>query len=121
MLFRSEHPVADRLRVVLDLEGRLQLSDLLRVVARQLAEIALAAEAEELQVLLALHRLAQALDCLEVGQVGVALVDRAQLELRLQAGVMEVVLLVELGDEPIGAGTVAIELAVAERSLAHAA
>ena len=83
----------------------------------QLAEVALAAEAEELQVLSALHRLAEALDRLEVGQVGVALVDRAQLELGLQARVVEVVLLVELGDEAVRAGAVAVELAVTERAL----
>ena len=118
---RRQHPVAHRLALVLDLELRLELRDLLGVLPRQLAEVALAAEAEELQVLLALHRLAEALDRLEVGQVGVALVDRAQLEVRLQAGVVEVVLLVELGDEPVGAGAVAVELTVAERSLAHAA
>ena len=85
------------------------------MLARQLAEVALAAEAEELQVLPAADRLAEPLDRLEVGQVGVALVDRAQLELGLQAGVVEVVLLVELGDEAVGAGAVAVELAVAER------
>ena len=118
---RRQHPVADGLALVLDLELRLELRDLLGVLARQLAEVALAAEAEELQVLPAVHRLAEALDRLEVGQVGVALVDRAQLELGLQAGVVEVVLLVELRDEPVGAGAVAVELAVTERSLAHAA
>ena len=112
---RRQHPVADRLALVLDLELRLELGDLLRVLARQLAEEALAAEAEELEVLLAADRLADPLDRLEVGQVGMALVDRAQLELRLQAGVVEVVLLVELGDEAVGAGAVAVELALAGR------
>jgi hypothetical protein len=50
-----------------------------------------------------------------------ALVDRAQLEVGLQARVVEVVLLVELGDEAVGAGAVAVKLSVTERSLAHAA
>ena len=49
---RRQHPVADRLALVLDLELRLALGDLLRVLARQLAEEALAAEPEELEVLL---------------------------------------------------------------------
>ena len=48
---RRQHPVADRLSVVRDLERRLLGGDLLRVLPRQLAEIALAAEAEELEVL----------------------------------------------------------------------
>ena len=69
----------------------------------------------------AVDRRAEPLDRLEVDQLGVALVDRAQLEVRLQARVVEVVLLVELGDEAVGAVAVAVELAVAERSLAHAA
>ena len=118
---RRQHPVADRLAVVLRLELRLQLRDLLGVLARELAEVPLAAEAEELQVRAAVDRLAEPLDRLEVGEIGVALVDRAQLEVRLQAGVVEVVLLVELGDEAVGAGAVAVELAVTERSLSHAA
>ena len=119
---RRQHPVADRLALVLDLELRLELGDLLRVLPRQLAEVALAAEAEELAgSRLPLTVSPRRLIVVEVGQVGVALVDRAQLELRLQAGVVEVVLLVELGDEAVGAGAVAVELAVAERSLGHAA
>ena len=118
---RRQHPVAHRLTLVLDLERRLELRDLLGALPCQLAEIALAAEAEELQVLPALHRLAEALDRLEVGQVGVALVDRPELEVGLQAGVVEVVLLVELGDEPVGAGSIAVELTVTERALVHAA
>ena len=45
------------------------------------------------------------------------LVDRAQVEVGLQARVVEVVLLVELGDEAVGAGAIAVELAVTERCL----
>ena len=92
-----------------------------RLLARQLAEVALAAEAEELGVLPAAHRLAEPLHRVELDQVGVALVDRAQLELGLEAGVVEVVLLVELGEEAVGAGAVAVQLAVRERALAHGA
>ena len=118
---RRQHPVADGLALVLRLELRLELRDLLRVVARELAEIPLAAEAVELHVRPPGDRLAEPLDRLEVDQLGVALVNRAQLEVRLQPRVVEVVLLVELGDEAIGAVAVAVELPVAERSLAHAA
>jgi hypothetical protein len=118
---RREHPVPDRLALVLGLERRLELRDLLRVLARELAEIALAAEAEELEVLAAAHRPADPLDGLDVGQPGVALVDRTQLELLLQAGVVEVVLLVELRDEAVGLGPVAVELAVAGGRLGHGA
>ena len=118
---RRQHPVADRLTLVLCLELGLQLRDLLRVLARELAEIPLAAEAVELQVLAAVNGLAESLDRLEIGELGVAFVDRAQLEVGLQARVVEVVLLVELGDEPVGAVAIPVELAVTERRLAHAA
>ena len=45
---RRQHPVADRLAVVLRLELGLQLRDLLGVLAGELAEVPLAAEAKEL-------------------------------------------------------------------------
>ena len=106
---------------MLDLERRLELGDLLRVLARQLAEVRLAAEAEELEVLASAHRVADPLHRLEVAQVGVALVDRAQVEVGLQARVVEVVLLVQLRVEAVGAGAVAVELALGGRRLAHAA
>ncbi len=48
-------------------------------------------------------------------ELGVPVVDRLQLELLLDAGVVEVVLLVELGDEPIGALAEAIEVGGGER------
>ena len=48
---RRQHPVADRAAVRRGLERRLELGDLLRVLARELAEVPLAAEAEELAVL----------------------------------------------------------------------
>ena len=49
------------------------------------------------------------------------LVDRSQLEVGLVAGVVEVVLLVELRDEAVGSVAVAVELALADVCLAHAA
>ena len=109
---RRQHPVADRAAVHRGLERRLELGDLLRVLAGQLAHVALAAESEELPVLASTHALAEALHRLDVCQVGVPVVDRAQVEVGLQARVVEVVLLVELGDEAVGAGSIAVELAV---------
>jgi hypothetical protein len=49
------------------------------------------------------------------------LVDRSQLEVGLVAGVVEVVLLVELCEEAVGSLAVAVELAFAGDWLAHAA
>ena len=74
---RRQHPVADRAAVVRRLECRLQLGDLLRELAGQLAEVGLAAEAEELRVLPAANRLAEPLHRAVLDQVGVALEDRA--------------------------------------------
>ena len=116
---RRQHPVADRAAVHRGLERRLELGDLLRVLAGQLTEVALAAEAEELPVLASTNALAEPLHRLDVRQVRVPLVDRAQVEVGLQARVVEVVLLVELGDEAVGAGAVAVELAVGEGGLGH--
>ena len=48
------------------------------------------------------------------------LVDRAQLEVGLVARVVQVVLLVELGEEAVGAASVLVEVALAERRLRHA-
>ena len=111
---RRQHPVADRAAVVRRLEGRLQLGDFLLVLARELAEVGLAAEAKELRVLAAADRLAEPAQRRSLHEVGVALVDRAQLELGLQAGVVEVVLLFQLGEEAVGAGAIAVELLVRE-------
>ena len=47
---------------------------------------------------------------LEGRKLGVAVVDRLQVERVLVAGVVEVVLLVELGDEPVDAVAVGVEL-----------
>ena len=76
------------------------------MLARQVADVPLAAEVPELaDAAVAVHRRADRLDALELGQLGVALVDLLELELVLQPGVVEVVLLVELGDEAVGAGS----------------
>jgi len=112
---------AERLAVVLDLEAGLELGDLLGVVARQLAEIGLAAEAEELEVLAPAHRRADPLDRLEVGEIGMPLVDRAEVVVGLEPGEVAVVLLVELGDEAVRARAVPVELALAGNVVAHAA
>ncbi len=118
---RPQHPVADRLAVVRDLERGFESRNPLSVLARQLAEIALAAEAEELEILAPLDGRADPLDRLEVGEIGMPLVDRSQLEVGLVAGVVEVVLLVELCEEAVGSLAVAVELALAGDWLAHAA
>ena len=96
-----------------DLERGFESRDPLGVLARQLAEIALAAEAEELEVLAPADCRADPLDRLEVGEIGMPLVDRSQLELGLVAGVVEVVLLVQLCEEAVGSLAVAVELPLA--------
>ena len=45
---RPQHPERDRLAVDVGLEGRLELGDLLGLLARQLAQVALRGEAPEL-------------------------------------------------------------------------
>ncbi len=113
---RPEHPERDRLAVDLGLERRLELGCLLGLLARQLAEVALGGEAPQLaDPGIAVRRLAERLGLLELRQLGVALVDRRELELLLEAGVVEVELLVELGDEPVGPLAEAVEVGLRER------
>ena len=69
------------------------------MLARQVAEEALAREAPELG-----RRALQLLRRLEPRQLLVALVDLLDVERVLQPGEVEVVLLVEVGDEAVGAG-----------------
>jgi hypothetical protein len=123
---RRQHPVADRAAVVRRLERRLEVGDALGVLPRQLTEVALAAEPVELEVLAPAHGATEPLHRRQVGEARVPLVDRAQVEVRLEARVVPVVLVVQLRDEAVGAGAVALELAVARRRLvgrreAHAA
>ena len=85
--------------------------DLLALLARQLAEVVLAGEAPQLAD--ARRRLTiapSAFAVLEVGQLRVALVDRREVERVLEARVVEVVLLVELGDEAVGPLADAVEV-----------
>ena len=117
---RRQHPVANGLALVLDLELCLAAP---RSSRRSRASLARGSPRSRSGRAPGFRRAPsrRGADRLEVGQVGVALVDRLELELRLQAGVVEVVLLVELRDEAVGAGAIAVELTVTERALAHAA
>ena len=98
----AEHPVGDLLAVDARLELGLELGDALGVLAGQVAEVALAGEAPELAVAAAPSRRPSDCAVSSARQIGVALVDRLELERLLEAGEVEVVLLVELGDEAVG-------------------
>jgi len=94
---RAQHPVRDDLAVERHLELRLGFHHACLVRARQVAEEALAGESPQLGRLVA-HR-ERGVDRREVLE---PLVDRFHLVGRLLARVMEVGLLVELRDEPVG-------------------
>src|SRR3990170_162119 len=102
----AEHPDPARLAVDLRVERRLEPGEPLGLLAGEPAEVALAGEPPQLDRagprLRALGRGAELPAGVGRGQVGVALVDRLELEGRLQPGVVTVVLLVELGEEPVG-------------------
>ena len=108
----AQEPVADLLAVHRGRERRLEPRDLLGVRPGQVSQIALAAEAPELAgaATLDLGRRGEAPAGIERRQVREALVDRGELELVLLAREMEVVLLVERGDEPVGFVPVRLEL-----------
>ncbi len=90
------------------------------MVACQVSEVALAGEPPQLaDARAAVDGEADRLHLVELGQVGVALVDRRQVEGVLQACVMEVELLVELGDEPVRLLSVGVELPVRGRDWRH--
>ena len=117
---RPQHPEADLLAVHLGLELGLEGGDLLAVLLRQVAEMALAGEAPQLpDSPVSVDRLAERLRPFELGQILVAFVDRLELELVLEAGEMEVVLLVELGDEAIGVVAVRVEVLRRGRRVRH--
>jgi hypothetical protein len=117
---RAKHPEADLLAVDLGLELGLERGRLLAVLLRQVAEMALAGEAPELaDPAVAVDRLAKGLSPFERRQILVALVDRLELELVLQAGKVEVVLLVELGDETVGVLAVCVEVLRSGRGARH--
>ena len=68
----------------------------------------------------AVHRQADGLDHVDLRQVAVALVDRAEVERLLQTCVVEVELLVQLGNEPVGLLAVGVQLTVGEGGGRHA-
>ena len=102
----AQHPIRDRLAVDRRLELGLGLRKSCLVVARQVPEEALAGEAPQLG-----RRALQALRGLELRQLFVALVHLLDVERLLQAREVEVVLLVEVADEAVGAIAELIELA----------
>ena len=117
---RPQHPEADLLAVHLRLELGLESGDLLAVLLRQVAEMALAGEAPQLpDSPVSVDRLAECLRPFELGQILVAFVDRLEFELVLEAGEMEVVLLVEFGDEAIGVLAVGVEVLRRGRRVRH--
>ena len=113
---RPEHPERDRLALDHRFERGLLFGDFLGGLARELPEVALDGEAPELgDVPVSFRRPAERERLVELGQVGIALVDRAELELLLVARVVEVELLVEVGDEAVCALAEAVEVGGAER------
>src|SRR5439155_20389038 len=117
---RAEHPEADLLAVAVRLELGLEGRELLAVLFCQVAEVPIAGEAPELaDAAVPVDSLLESLCPLQLRQVLVALVDRLELELVLQAGEVEVVLLVELGDEMIGVFAVAVEILRSGRGARH--
>jgi hypothetical protein len=113
---RTQHAVADLLAVDVRLELGLESCDPLLVVACEVAHVALGGEAPQLPRAGAVGRLPEGLGSLQLRQLGVPLVDRRQVERLLVAGVVEVVLLVQLGDETVGLLTVSVELCGRERA-----
>jgi hypothetical protein len=117
---RAQQAVADLLAVDFGLEAGLELGNLLAVLASEVAEVALRREAPELaDTPVAVDRLADRFRLAERGQVGIALVDRLELERVFVAGVVEVVLLVELGDEAVGALAEAVQISGGGRGGCH--
>ena len=99
------------LAVDLHLELGLEPCELLVVRSRQLAEMALAGEAPELaDARVAVHLVPDLARDLRRGQVGVARVDLLEVERLLVAGVVEVVLLVQLRDEAVRLLAVGVQL-----------
>ena len=117
---RPQHAEADLLAADFDLEGGLELSGALLLLRGQLAHEAVAREAPELaQTPVAVHCGTHRPGCLERGQIGMALVDRLDLECLLVAGEMEVVLLHQLCQEAVGLLPEAGQLARGRRPLWH--
>ena len=100
--------VGDLSELVKSIEAKGVLEPLL-VRPRQVAEEAFAREAPELG-----RRVLEVARGVETGQPLVPLVDRFEVERRLVAGQMEVVLLVELGDEAVGVVAEGVDVAGGE-------
>ena len=105
----AQHPERDLLAVDDGLELGLDLGEPLLMGARQVAEEALAGEAPQL-----CRRALEPLRRLELRQVLVALVDRLEVERLLVAGVVEIVLLVQFGDEAVGVVAERVQLAACQ-------
>src|SRR5579872_1154124 len=105
----AQHAERDLVAVDGCRQRRLGLRRLLVLLARQRAEVALAREAPELaRAEAAVDRLLQPLRLLEGRHVLVLAVDRLEVEVGLQARVVLVVLLVEVGDETVDALAVCV-------------
>ncbi len=102
----AEHPVRDPLAVDDGLELCLGRRHLLLVGTRQVAEITLAREAPELG-----GCILEPMCRLEPRHLLVAGVDRLEVERLLVAGEVEIALLVELGDEAVGAAAKSVQVA----------
>jgi hypothetical protein len=119
---RAQHAerdlVAVELRDELGLECRLALG----VLARQVAEEPLGREPPEFpHSAVAVDRRADLLRRLERGQLGMALVDRLEVERLLVAREVEVELLVELGHEAVGFGPQLLQACFREGRARHGA
>jgi hypothetical protein len=102
----AQHPIRDRLAVHRRVELRLGLGEPLLVRAGQVPQEALAREPPELGGR-ALHLLRR----LQRRQLLVAVIDLLDVERLLQPCEVEVVLLVEVGDEPVATLAERVELA----------
>src|SRR5579864_3197991 len=109
--------VAVRDLLVPDLDRvRLGLGDLLLLLADEVAEVPLARKAPKLaDVAAAVHRRADVERGVELGQLGVALVDRDEVVGLLVAREVEIRLLVQLRDEAVSVVAEGVELSLAER------
>ncbi len=109
---RDEQAKTDLVPVDVSREARLQARDLLDLGPGGSLETAFAGEAPQLDpaARAVLGGGAQALAGVERREVGVALVDRSELELVLVPGEVEVELLVECADEPFGLLAIRLEI-----------
>ena len=117
---RFEHPVRDLLAVDGRGQGRLELGDALGLFAHEVAEVALARELPQLRpTAIPVDRGAEAERRVELRQALVPFVDRGEVVRLLEAREVEVRLLVELGEKPVGVCAERVDLSLLER-LRHA-